>query len=89
MEIPEAGGKRFLICSETLFSNQQIANIIKKNFPQYAAGLPEKSEPNDGLPEEGCYSSDNRRSKEVLGLTYRSLEESVVDLVKMLQEMGA
>lgn len=88
LEKEAAGGKRFFVSSEIHFSNQMIADIIKKDFPQYAAELPEKREPNNGLPEEGCYTANNTRSKEVLGLTYRTLNESVVDLVKVLQEMG-
>lgn len=84
-----AGGKRFFISSESNFSNQMIADIIKKEFPQYATGLPEEREPNNGFPEEGCYTANNTRSKEILGLRYRTLNESIVDLVKVLQEMGA
>lgn len=89
LEKEAAGGKRFFISSEDHFSNQMIVDIVRKNFPQYAAELPEKSEPNHGLPEGGCYTANNTRSKEVLGLTYTSLERSVVDLVKLLQELGA
>lgn len=65
-----------------------IADIIKKDFPEYADQLPEVREPNDGLPEGGCYKVDNSRSTEILGLSYRSLEESVKDLVVALKEMG-
>lgn len=88
LEKEAAGGKRFFVSSETNFSNQMIADIIKKEFPQYATRLPEEREPNNGLPEEGCYAANNTRSKEVLGMTYRKLNESIVDLVKALQEMG-
>lgn len=88
LEKEAAGGKRFFISSEIRFSNQMIADIIKKEFPQYAAGLPEEREPNNGLPEEGCYTANNTRSREVLGVTYRKLNESILDLVKALQEMG-
>lgn len=89
LEKDSAGGKRFFISSENNFSNQMIVDIIKKEFPQYATGLPEEREPNNGLPEEGCYTANNTRSKEILGVSYRALNESIVDLVKVLQEMGA
>ncbi|RPA96466.1 NAD(P)-binding protein [Choiromyces venosus 120613-1] len=87
LEKPEAGGKRFFI-TEGYFSNQKIIDVIRKNFPQFVAGLPEKDEPNGGYPKE-LYKADNSRSKEVLGLTYRGLEESVKDLVESLVELGA
>lgn len=84
-----AGGKRFFITSREYFSNQLIVDIVKKNFPEYIAALPEKSEPNKGLPEGGLYEADNSRSRELLGITYKPLEESIVDLVKVLKELGA
>lgn len=87
-ENPDAANKRFLVSSDELYSNQMIADIIKKDFPEYTDQLPEKRQPNDGLPEGGCYKVDNSRSKEILGLTYRPLEECIKDLVEALKEMG-
>lgn len=86
-EKPEAGGKRFFLVGGT-FTNQTIADTVVKNFPEYKDNVPEKREPNDGYPEGGYYSFDNTRSKEVLGIKYRSFEESIVDLVKSLKELG-
>ena len=37
----------------------------------------------------GVYKYDNSRVKEVLGIQFRSLKESVVDTVKSLQAVGA
>lgn len=88
MEKPEAGGKRFFVV-QGHFSNQQIADIIKKNFPDLADKTPAQREPNDGMPTGGLYDIDNSRSKNVLGLKYKPLEATVVDLVKVLREMGA
>ena len=58
-----------------------------KHFPEYKDKLPEKRQENDGL-ESDVYGVDNSRSKEVLGLKYRTLEETVVDTVKSLKELG-
>jgi nucleoside-diphosphate-sugar epimerase len=79
-----------LILTEEKVSNQQIADIIVKHFPEYKDRLPAEREPNDGFDfKEGeVYTVDNSRSKEVLGLKYHSFEESVVDTVKSLQELG-
>ncbi|RPB16966.1 ketoreductase [Morchella conica CCBAS932] len=87
-EKPDAANKRFLISSNEYFSNQMIVDIIAKCFPEYADQFPEVREPNDGLPEEGCYKVDNSRSREILGMSYRPLEECVRDLVVALKEMG-
>ncbi|KAI5794445.1 hypothetical protein DFH27DRAFT_566534 [Peziza echinospora] len=88
IEKEEAGGKRFFVTAGK-YTNGEIASVIKKNFPELASKVPEISEENDGLPEGGVYAADNTRSKTVLGLTYRSLEESITDLVKVLLELGA
>ena len=88
IERPEAGGKRFSVAAGQ-FSNQQIADIIVKNFPQLTNKLPATREPNDGYPDGGVYNGDNTRSKEILGLEYTSLEKSITDLVTVLLQMAA
>jgi nucleoside-diphosphate-sugar epimerase len=85
IEKPEAAGKRFF-CTEGYYSNAEIAQIIKDEFPEYNDKLPEKLE-ND-RPKD-VYGYDNSRSKEVLGLKYRPLKGAIVDLVKSLKAAGA
>ena len=53
--------------------------------------VPEERQPNDGYPGDSgsFYDADNSKSRRILGLKYRSLEESVVDTVKSLKEIGA
>lgn len=85
LEIPEAGGKRFLLTAGH-YSNSEIAQIIKAKFPELADKLPQDL--TSDKPED-VYGYDNSRSKELLGIQYRSLEESVVDTVKSLLALGA
>lgn len=85
MEIPAAGGERFFIVSDYM-SNADVAGIIKKNFPNLADKLPE--DPKSDMPDD-VYGFDNSKSKKVLGIEYRGLEESIVDTVKSLLEAGA
>jgi len=85
IELPQASGKRFLITAGYM-TNSDIASAIKEGFPELAPGLPEKLK--SDLPED-IYAYDNSRSKEVLGLEYRSLQECVVDTVRSLQAVGA
>ncbi|KAH7370568.1 putative NADPH-dependent methylglyoxal reductase GRP2 [Rhexocercosporidium sp. MPI-PUGE-AT-0058] len=88
MELPEAGGKRFFFTAG-YFTNKQICEIIRKNFPEYRDQLPAEGVKGGDFPEGGVYGFDNKRSREVLGIEYRGLEESIVDLVKSLKDVGA
>ena len=88
MEKPEAAGKRFFVVAG-YFSNKEVAEIVAKNFPELADKVPTGEALKAGdFPEGGPEKAmrfDNSRVKEVLGLGFRSLEESVVDTVKSLQ----
>ncbi|CAF9918922.1 MAG: methylglyoxal reductase (NADPH-dependent) gre2 [Heterodermia speciosa] len=87
-ERPEAAGKRFFITAG-YFSNKEIANIIRDSFPDLASKLPTEDTKGGDYPEEGVYSFDNSQTKEVLGVRFRTLKESIVDTVKSLQAVGA
>lgn len=86
IELPEAAGKRFFVTAGYM-SNKHIANCIGKNFPELRSQLPPDDTEGD-MPED-VYKYDNSRSREVLGLEFRSLEECVKDTVKSLQAVGA
>lgn len=91
MESPEAGGKRFLLTAGH-FANTQIVDILRRAFPELDDQLPRGDEAlkEGAMPPQGeIYTYDNSRSKEVLGITYRSLKECVVDTVRSLQAVGA
>lgn len=88
MEVPEAGGKRFFITAG-YFSNKEIIDIIRKNFPEYADQLPAEDVKGGDYPAAGVYKYDNSRVKEVLGIKFKGLEECIVDTVKSLKDVGA
>ncbi|KAM5441269.1 Glycine-rich RNA-binding protein 2, mitochondrial [Microsporum ferrugineum] len=83
-EKPEAANKRFFLTAGT-YSNVDIVGIISEKFPELKDKMPsgEALMPGDVAPALRL-RFDNSRSKEVLGLTYRPLVESVVDAVKSL-----
>ena len=85
IEVPEAAGKRFFVTAGH-YDNEDIANIVKKELPEYASYLPSnyKSDKPAAL-----FGYDNSRSKEILGLSYTPLEKTVVDTIKSLKEVGA
>ncbi|KAJ5924397.1 NAD(P)-binding protein [Penicillium verhagenii] len=84
IEKPEAGGKRFFTVSSH-FSNKEIAEIIGQEFPEFLDRLPsgDALAPGD-YPADGVYGFDNSRSREILGLKFRTLRESIVDAVHSL-----
>jgi len=85
IEVPEAAGKRFF-CTAGYMSNAELANVIKKSFPDLGDKLPEKCE--SDKPED-IFQIDNSQSRDVLGIKYRPLEQCVIDTVKSLQAVGA
>lgn len=89
-EKPDAANKRFFTTAG-YFSNKEICQIVKKNFPEFK-DLPSDSTPGGDYPEgtsaKGIYKYNNKQSLEVLGLKYRTLEESIVDSVKSFQKKG-
>ncbi|KAK4964035.1 Glycine-rich RNA-binding protein 2, mitochondrial [Elasticomyces elasticus] len=88
MEVDGAANKRFFITAG-YFSNKEIATIIKKNFPEYADKCPSDSTPGGDYPKDGIYKYNNKQTREVLGIKFTSLEQSIVDTVKSLKAVGA
>ncbi|KAK4225243.1 putative NADPH-dependent methylglyoxal reductase [Podospora fimiseda] len=83
MERKEAANKRFYVIGGT-FSNGQIAGIIRDGFEELKDKLPE-GKLEDDFPETH-WRFDNSRSKEVLGIKYKGLVESVRDTVASILE---
>lgn len=86
-ELPEAANKRFFVTAG-YFSNEEIADIIRDNYPELKDKLPTKGTKGGEYPTDGIYKYDNSRTKDVLGIQFRSLKESIVDTVKSLQAVG-
>lgn len=88
MERPEAADQRFFYVGG-YFSNKEICEIIRKNFPEYSDRLPGREVQSGGYPEAGLYKFSNSKSREVLGVTdFRPLEESIAGLVRSLKDCG-
>jgi nucleoside-diphosphate-sugar epimerase len=84
MLVPEAVGQRFFTTAG-YFSNKRIVDVVRKHFPQLESKLPAADTPDD-FPQE-VYGIDNSKSIKVLGLAYRSLEESIKDTVDSILKL--
>ncbi|KAL7914671.1 NAD(P)-binding protein [Trichoderma velutinum] len=87
LEIPEAGNERFFIVSGR-YSYQKTADVLHAS-PRIAKDdkkLIPVGKPGQNYPSPDVYEVDNSKSKKILGLEYRSFEESIVDAaVNMIQ----
>ncbi|KIW18321.1 hypothetical protein PV08_02609 [Exophiala spinifera] len=83
IEKPEASGQRIFMAAG-MGLEREMGDIIKRSFPQLA-----KNVRDDLVGDMPPYSINNSKAKEILGISYRSLDETVVDTVKSLQALGA
>lgn len=90
LEISAASGSRFLLLAG-YHTNKRIAQIIASLGPRLREKLPADLEDaeDDLPPPDERYQFSNRRSIQVLGIEYTSLEQSVKDTVDSLQDLGA
>lgn len=90
LDAPDASGKRFLLMAG-YHSNKEIAQIIANLGPEYKEKLPsnlDAIESDIPGPEER-YGFSNKRSIDILGISYTSLATSVKDTVESLLRLGA
>ncbi|KAL9028786.1 MAG: hypothetical protein Q9196_002899 [Gyalolechia fulgens] len=81
-ERPEAAGKRFLVTAG-YFSNREIADEIPKLLPDVNIAS------QGGEFPDKCFQYDNSRSRDILGIEYRSLKDMLKDTIPTLQAIGA
>ncbi|KAF6810564.1 nad dependent epimerase [Colletotrichum sojae] len=88
VEKEAAGGKR-LFTTAGWFCNAEIAEVVRKNFPDLKDRLPAEGTKGGELPPmDKVYGYDDSETAKVLGIKWRSLEESIVKLVEDLKKFG-
>jgi len=84
IEVSEAAGKRFLTAAGP-YSNGEIAAIIKSRFSELKGQFPDQFE----APQNAqSFVIDHTPAKQILGIQFKGLEESVVDTVKSLIDVS-
>ncbi|GFP59623.1 putative uncharacterized oxidoreductase C513.07 [Trichoderma asperellum] len=79
-EKPEAAGQRYLIANSA-YSYQQICDIIREKFPELQDLTPKGD---TGAPLPPIYRLDTTKAATQLGIKFRPLQETVVDMVNSL-----
>jgi len=75
--------------SDEWYNNQDIADVFRKHFPQLKDKIPEGNPGQRFSAEPGTfYTHSNAKSKDILGLTYRSFESCMTDTGKSLLELS-
>lgn len=82
MTVPEAGNQRFIVCARQ-FDFQDVCDILRSHFTELSERTPVGKPGTRSLPD-GAYSIDNSKLKKFLGVEFRSLEETVVDVARYM-----
>lgn len=84
IEVAEAGGKRFFT-TEGFLSNKELVDTIREIQPKYASNLPDYGEVGN-IPRP--YEINNSRVRNLLGIEFKSIKESVGDTLASLAKVG-
>ena len=82
---PDASNKRFIICKGQI-SSQEVSEILRKNIPELEEKIP-VGIPGGNLLNSNAYECSSGYAMKILGLTFRTKEETFVDLGKQLLEI--
>ena len=83
--VPEASNSRFVICAGQA-SSQNISDLLRSKIPELQDRTPKGVPGGNLLPKKAFFGSSEKAQK-VLGLKFRSKEETFVDLGKQLLEL--
>ncbi|KAI9666418.1 MAG: methylglyoxal reductase (NADPH-dependent) gre2 [Bathelium mastoideum] len=85
VKIPEAGSKRYIVCTDQI-SSQEISDILRRNFPELASRVPKGNPGAYSLPAK-TFSADSTSARHMLGIEFRSKEDTFVALATQLLEI--
>jgi hypothetical protein len=74
--------QRFIICAGQV-SSQEISDALRAHIPELESRTP-KGVPGASALPEGQYECSSEKARRVLGLTFRGMEETFVDLGRQL-----
>jgi nucleoside-diphosphate-sugar epimerase len=84
-ETPEAGNQRFIICAGQV-SSQNISDVLREKIPELEKRSPKGVKGGNPLPPN-TYICSSEKAQKVLGLKFKTVEETFVELGKQLLEL--
>lgn len=85
LEKPELGGRR-LFTTAGFYSNRQILDVVRKEFPELADRLPAEDVPGGELPPaDELFKLDNAETTKATGIQWTPLEKTITDTVKSIK----
>ncbi|KAL6855307.1 methylglyoxal reductase (NADPH-dependent) gre2 [Amphichorda felina] len=88
MQDPGLGGRR-LFTTPGYFSNREIADVVRANFPEYADRLPGPEVQGGERPQpDKTFRWDVSATDKLLGLDWIPFDKSITDLVTSLKAHG-
>ena len=87
LRTPASENQRFILCAG-FYTNKELCDIIREELPEYASRTPSREASGGTLPDGGIADIDNSRAITTLGMVYRPLRASVIDVVKSLESAG-
>ena len=84
-ELSKAANQRYFITSGN-YSYQQICDVIREQVPEIKDRVQE-GKPGSGLGAK-VYKVSNVKARKELGMTFRSLQESIVDSTEVVDRVG-
>lgn len=82
---PEASNTRMIICGGRVTS-QNISDMLREKMPELRAIVPKGIPGGNPLPKN-AYSFSSEKAQRVLGLKFRSQEETFVDMARQLVDI--
>ena len=82
---PEASNSRMIICGGRV-SSQNISDVLREKVPELQEKTP-RGVPGENLLAKNAYFCSSEMAQRVLGLRFRSQEETFVDLAKQLVKL--
>lgn len=82
---PDAGGRRLIVCAPEKLSHQRVADIMRQEFG-WARDVVKKGDEGAAIPPS--FTMDSVTARKVLGVSYRSLRECIVDFTAQVRELA-
>ena len=86
IKVPEAANKRFILCKDSPSFHDYARPIVEKYGP---LGWPVCNVMGDPIPNEYVSLFDNKASREILGVQYRDMKTTMIEMADRMVALGS